>query len=132
MVKHWYNAYNNHMLPELSTDRRQGPDIWLKVMKIFGMISWCFLITALYFFDQAQPRIETLFDRWLNVSLRANWDRTFLQTMFFLILAVFYLSGAGLIINTRRHKRDTDRYSLTLIFLLLTSMLGVIIYIFYL
>ena len=111
-------------------ERRKGPDKWIKTMKTFAMICWALFVFSFYLVSKARPQFESFFERWLDVKVREVWDERMLFYIFILMLIIFYFSCFGLIINTRRHKRKGDKYSPALIFLLLSSMLGVVVYIF--
>ena len=111
-------------------ERRQGPDTWIRMMKFFGMLSWSLFIFAFYLVGKAQPQLESFFEKWLNVEVREGWDERLLLYSFMLMLGIFYFSCFALIINTRRHKRKSDKYSPALIFLLVSSVVGIAIYMF--
>ncbi|MCK5708249.1 MAG: hypothetical protein KAI43_11400 [Candidatus Aureabacteria bacterium] len=113
-------------------ERRHGPDKWIFITKYIGIICWFLFILTVFLADKSKPRMETFFDRLLNVDLRKNWDLVLLDVSFYVTLTMFYLAGLGLIINTRRHKRKSDKYNRTLIFLILASLISIIIYIYYL
>ena len=115
---------------EYFAERRKGPDKWIRAMKTFAMICWALFVFSFYLVSKAQPQLESFFERWLNVKVREGWDEKMLFYTFILMLVIFYFSCFGLIINTRRHKRKTDKYSPALIFLLITSMIGVVVYVF--
>jgi len=109
-------------------EKRKGPDKWIKIMKSAALISWSLFVFAFYLIGKAQPQLESFFERWLNVRVREGWDEKILFYAFILMLVIFYFSCFGLVINTRRHKRKTDRYSPALIFLFITSMFCVVLY----
>jgi len=110
------------------TERRKGEDFWLKTIKILAVIAWAIFTVSIYLLGKAQPQIESFFERWLKVSVRKEWDSRLLKYFFNFMIIIFYLSGSGLIINTRRHKRKTDSYNKTLIIFFFISAFCLLIY----
>lgn len=111
--------------------RRRGPDIWVKLISWFEIISWVILFITLYVITKAKPQVENFFDKFLKVSLRKTWDLELAQYAFYLMIILLTLSICALVVNSKRHRRKSDRYSFTLILMSMVSFIGIVIYTLY-
>lgn len=109
-------------------ERRKGPDLLSKTIRVIGLVCSSLLILSMLLIDRAKPRIETFFDRLLGMQLQNNWDSDLLLSNYHLVIAIFTLSIAGLLFNTRRARRQSDSYSRTLIFLAIISLSALIFF----
>lgn len=115
--------------PKWVYERRKGPDFWTQWVKISGYIAWAIVLLIISITDNAKPRVETLFDRLLNVKLDPKWNIILLEYAFYLLVGLFILCNTTLIINIKRHKRKTDKYNPSIIILTVTSLIGIILFI---
>lgn len=111
-------------------DRRKGPDFWVKWIKWAGSFSWVIAFTIIVLTDRAKPPVETFFDRYFHIQLDKTWDTDLMRYAFFLLLVLFFTCVFTMIINSRRHRRKTDRYNPSIIVLSVLSLLGMIIYLY--
>lgn len=109
-------------------ERRRGSGPLLKLISIFGFVSWIFMLAALLLIKQARPQLETFFDRWMGLQAEQAWDLTLYRYAFYLMLLVMVLAFTGLVLNAFRRRRQTDSWRLNLIFVFLMSLAGVIYY----
>ncbi|WP_416885315.1 hypothetical protein [Marinospirillum sp.] len=114
--------------PRLFRDRRQKPDLWTRMISIFGALSWLLMLPTLLLIDHARPQVETFFDRWLGLSVQADWDQTFFFQAFLLMLLILVLSGTGLLLNGMRRRRRQDSYRVNLILVFTLSLAGCLHY----
>jgi hypothetical protein len=112
-------------------ERRKGPDLLVKWVKWTGIVSWIVLFSIMLITDMAKPPIETFFDRMFNVKLRTYWDTGLIRLALVFMVVLFLLSVAGIIANSMRHRRKTDRYNKSVIFSATASFIGILFYIFY-
>lgn len=122
-----------HHKRELLHDRRKGPDLWVKLMRISGLLGWLGMFAALVVLGKAQPEESFIDERFLerlgfSVNLRNSWDFDLLQYIFYLMMMGLILSIAGLLVHRRRDRRHDDGYGLYLIILGLISVSGIISY----
>jgi hypothetical protein len=61
-------------------------------------------------------------------SLRTTWDPALMKYFFYLMILGLYISVIGFAINTRRHRRRTDEYLMSLILLGFVSIVGMVTY----
>jgi hypothetical protein len=112
------------------SDRRIGPDPWIKILRWFGVFGWFVMIVALYIIDKAKPEEENMFTKTANISVRTTWDQELIRYLFFLFIFGFCISAIGLVINSRRHHRKDDRFRYILIILGTISLFGIIKFLF--
>ena len=62
---------------ESFAERRKGPDKWIKIMKFFAMTCWALFVFSFYLVSEAQPQLESFFERWLN----AETEKTTIKPM---------------------------------------------------
>ncbi|WLD56732.1 hypothetical protein NFC81_08285 [Salinispirillum sp. LH 10-3-1] len=105
-------------------ERRKGPDIIIKVTNFLSIAALILMLPPLIIIERARPEMESLFDRWFRVTVQAGWDLDVLQGAVLYIVAVFFLSAAGLVLNFMRHKRKDDRIRFTLMIPLAFSIFG--------
>lgn len=108
--------------------RRKGPDLWIRSLRYLALVGWTFLIAALVVLDRAKPQVETFFERVYDIRLQQHWDMELARYLLWLMVLGLALSLLGLIINACRKRRRTDQWRLSLIFLGLISLTGIILY----
>jgi hypothetical protein len=116
------------MAPDNFQERRRGPDFLLRLISITGIVSALVLIVVLIVLQKAKPTYVTSLEIVRKTPIRKNWDGYLLYVAFILNVVIFYFSGIGLMIKTRRSKRTTDKYPISLIILWLLSFAAIIIY----
>ena len=111
-----------------SVERREGPDLWIKLLTWSGLLSGASLVATLLITAVAKPEIETFFDRFYDLRLRRTWDLELMQYLFYLLLLCFFSSIGGLIINSKRKRRKHDHTRTSLIVMLCISIFGLVQY----
>jgi uncharacterized membrane protein len=114
----------------MKLDRRSGPDFWVKVLGWFGGISWFLMFAAMFIIDRAKPESEKILSRASGAEVSTTWDQTLLGYLFYLVIFGVCVSTVGIMINSKRYRRDEDRFRLTLIVLGMLSIIGIAIYLF--
>jgi len=115
-------------------DRRKGPDKWVYAVRYFGITGWCLILGALLILDKARPQSDAFIDKKffnkidIPVVLRTTWDQELAHYIFYLMIFGVCLSIAGLVINTRRNRRNDDGYKAYLFILALLSISGIVLY----
>ena len=109
-------------------DRRQGPDLWSKLLTAAGLLSGASLVVALFITAVAKPEVETYFDRFYDLPLRRTWDLELMQYLLYSLLLCLFSSSAGLIINHNRKRRKDGRTRISLFVMLGLSILGIVQY----
>ncbi|NLM73558.1 MAG: hypothetical protein GX184_05980 [Clostridiaceae bacterium] len=102
-------------------ERRKGPDLILRLVRISSIILWGFIILNFFVIFSAKPEFESFFDRLLGLTVRENWDYRLLSISLVTSLIQLILSVFALFLNTRRLKRKTDRISPSIIISLVFS-----------
>ena len=67
-----------------SVERREGPDLRIKLLTWSGLLSGASLVAALLITAVAKPEIQTFFDRFYDLRLRRTWDLELTQYLFYL------------------------------------------------
>ncbi|MBM4054022.1 MAG: hypothetical protein FJ264_04975 [Planctomycetes bacterium] len=111
-------------------NRRGKPDFLIKSLKWFVVISWLLMVTALLIFGAAIPEVESFFDRKFDMKLISNWNQTVSLYLFYMMIVWFCISVIGLVINSKRCRRKDDEFRVSLIFLCIISVFGIIVYLF--
>lgn len=119
------------ILRKTKTERRSGPDLWVKALSWFGVFGWLLMFAALCVVDKAKPESEAPFARFFNVNLRTTWDTSWTIYLFYLMIIGVSISIIGFIINTKRHHREEDRYRITFILLGVISIFGIVKFLFF-
>jgi hypothetical protein len=109
-------------------DRRRGPDLWVKLVHWLGITAWGIMFFIIFITDRARPPMETFFDRLFKVQVRQTWDLDLLQYALYLMITLCVLCIAGLLINTKRRRRKTDRYNISLILMMGLGIFSIIMY----
>lgn len=111
-----------------TTERREGPDFWIKLLTWSGLISGLCLIAAMFITAVAKPEVETFFDRFYDLRLRRAWDLELMQYIFYLLLICLFCSIGGLAINSKRKRRKNDHTRASLIVMICISIFGLVQY----
>jgi uncharacterized membrane protein YhaH (DUF805 family) len=114
----------------MKLDRRSGPDFWVRILAWFGGISWVLMFAAIFIIDRAKPEAEKILTRASGAEVRTTWDQTLLGYLFYLVIFGLCVSTVGIMINSKRYRREEDRFRLTLIVLGMLSIFGIAIYLF--
>jgi len=112
--------------------RRKGADPLVRSLNWITLTAWVLLFVAIIFLGFARPGSDTFFDRYYRICLRSTWDDQLVTFYFVVMLLNFVVSSIGLFMNSRRMKRSTDEYRLSLIAVLLLSFLGILVYVLFL
>ncbi|OHB71663.1 MAG: hypothetical protein A2W17_03630 [Planctomycetes bacterium RBG_16_41_13] len=88
------------------------------------------MITALLIFGAAIPEVESFFDRKFNMQLISTWNRKLSSYLFHIMIVWLCVSVTGLVINSRRCRRKDDEFHISLVFLGIISVFGIIVYLF--
>jgi hypothetical protein len=111
------------------TEKRNGPDFYIKWIKTSSYIVWFFLAVFVFLTDLAKPQEATFFDRLLDVSVRTIWDKQLLTYAFIIAITLFTYSLFSLLLNCKRLKRKSDHLNVSLIISTVISAVGILLYI---
>ncbi len=117
---------NTRMEPE----RRKGPDFWVKALGWLSGFSWVLMLLGLFIVERAKPQSENLLAKAAKIEVNTNWDQGLIKYLFYLVIFGLCTSIIGIMINSRRYRREEDRFKLTLVVLGMLSIFGIIIYLF--
>lgn len=124
------SATESENVKNFTAERRKGPDLWAQMINWFAAVCWSLLVAILIIVGIAKPTQETMFDRMANISIESSWNEELLLIIFYLMVCGFFLSLAGIFLNSQRHKRRTDHYRGSLIFIACLSLVGIVYYLF--
>lgn len=113
-----------HFRPE----KRTGPDLLVKWVKIARFIVWIILGVLIVLTDTAKPQETTFFDHIFDVRVRNFWDQNLLSISFIVAILLFIFSFISILINIMRLKRRTDHLSISLILTLIISSIVILFY----
>ncbi|MCP3923960.1 MAG: hypothetical protein GY714_15385 [Desulfobacterales bacterium] len=112
-------------------NKRKGPDIWIKIRRISGVVVWFVMLVALYLLDSAKPENVTFFDRLNNIKRRTTWNTDYNQMIFYVMILGLIISVSGLYINSKRNRRKSDKYPLSLLIMMTISIIGILMHLFF-
>lgn len=111
-----------------SSRRQLRSDPLIVVLRWLSVSGWLILLTALLVLGEARPPVETFFERWYNIQLRASWNLELARYIYYLMLLGLGTSLTGLAINSRRLRRKGDEWRVSLVLVAAISLLGLIRY----
>lgn len=118
----------SNQFPADFSRRQQRKDPLLLCLRWLSVLGWLTLLTALFVLGEARPPVETFFERWYKIPLRASWNLDLARYIFYLMLLGLGTSLTGLAINSRRLRRKGDEWRVSLILVAAISLLGLIRY----
>ncbi len=111
---------------EIDLNLRSEPDFWVKSITRFASVAWYLAFSSLLVAGISIPFVRTSLYINFGLKLKGQTLNIFNQVAFGLLVATFVVSVVGLIINSKRHRRRTDRYNFSLVFLAIASVLCII------
>ena len=116
---------------EINLNLRSEPDVVAKSIGRFSVASWCLALAALIVTCLAMPAVRTFLNETFAFELKKVWSKTLYNIDFYLFVAIFLLSGLGVLLNALRHRRRTDHYNPSLVYFMVLSALCIIGYLIY-
>jgi peptidoglycan biosynthesis protein MviN/MurJ (putative lipid II flippase) len=113
---------------EIDLNLRSEPDKLIKSIGRFSLVSWSLTLIAFVVTCLAMPVVRKFLTDTFNLELKKGWSTTLYQIDFYLFTAIFIVSGLGLLLNSLRHRRRTDRYNYSLVYFVVLSALCMIGY----
>ncbi|MDY6836792.1 MAG: hypothetical protein SWH78_02355 [Thermodesulfobacteriota bacterium] len=107
--------------------RRKGPDFWFRSIRWLAVIGWLIMTGALFIPTVAKPDHKGNIAK-LAEGLRTTWDLELMKYFFYCMIVGLCISIAGFVINTKRHRRKSDEYLISLILLGFVSIVGMVTY----
>ena len=112
--------------PDGRIERRKRADIWVRSLEWFMVLGWLVMLLALLVLSLAKPQVETFFDRYYRIPLRTSWDEGLVVWLEGFMAAGLFLGLVGLLINWRRHRRETDEYRVSFVLISVISLIGLL------
>ncbi|WP_337840153.1 hypothetical protein [Rheinheimera sp.] len=109
---------------ELS-NRRHGPDLWLRLLSWLNLCCWILLSGALALAHLAEPDFNSGLVRYWKIPVDPYWDQALLAYSTPLFIACLLLSLISLVLHWRRNRRHTDSVRLNLYLLVLFSAVAI-------
>ena len=109
-------------------NRRKGPDSISKFISLIIAASWVLLLVLLIIYTIARPKanfMSGITGAGINQSMG---DLTISAIVLPVLLVQLLLCLLGLILSSKRMKRKRDKYSMSLIFFTIVSVMGIIAY----
>ena len=116
------------MAGEKNPNRRSGPDSVIKAIKGIVGFSWILVLIIFIVFSIAKPGVDGMR---IGGRIIRGANESVLKYAFYLMIFQTLLCSLGIIINTTRLKRKTDKLYLSLIILGALSVIGIITYLIY-
>ena len=120
---------------ESFVERTGKRDRLLWIMSWSGIVGWVILLAVMVMLDRAKPDDpafipnKRIFEQaGVPFHLRTTWDHDLVTYIFYLLIAGLILGITGLVVNSRRHRREDDHYRIHLVLLTGFSSVGVLYY----
>ena len=116
---------------DIKLDLRAEPDFIMKSLGKFAVVCWILTFIAIILACLAMPGIRNFLSTSFNLNLKPTWSKLLYRIDFYVLTAIFVISGLGLFLNSIRHRRRTDKYDVSLIYFLILSglcMIGYLIF----
>ena len=114
-------------------ERRKGHDRLLRIMSWSGIVGWAIMLAVMVMLDRAKPDDpdfipnKRIFDQaGVPYHIRTTWDQHLVTYIFYLLIAGLVLGITGLVVNSRRHRRNDDHYRIHLVLLTGISAVGIL------
>lgn len=124
-------AYWKDDRPPEKTDKRNGPDLLVKWVRLASLLCWFFFFLTILVWDSARPQFYTILDAQYGKIARDAWDKQDLNLAFVFSVITFIFTVISLLFNSQRLKRKHDRISISLVICMIGSgimMVGFFIY----
>jgi magnesium-transporting ATPase (P-type) len=105
-----------------STDRRKGPDFWVRLTQVLTIVGWLLFIVALIISYYAAPETNYGINRYHHIEVRSFWLYSYTRYLYFILWFNAALSFGCFIINSYRSKRAEDSKYFNLVLLFLVSI----------
>jgi len=105
-------------------DRRKGPDFLSKSVKWLTGIGWILLFAGMNLFHFGRPKVLTGFQESQLDKNIDKWDPVISPVFVTVMFLILYVSGTGLYVNKKRHRRKNDKYYISLLSLIVMSIMG--------
>jgi hypothetical protein len=112
------------MLGNKAGNRRRGPDTLKRAINIFAGISWVLILLVFIFNLNSKPGGDSLYSKRYNVISGASTSLLIYANI--VLVLVMIVCFIGFMINMNRHKRKSDRFSKSLIFFGIGSLIWLI------
>jgi len=114
-------------------ERRGKKDTILQVISYLVIVCWLIMASAFLLLGKAKPQPrspqELLYDNSIPTNLKPL-DYTYINMLFYVMIAGFIVSIIGLLLNSTRMKRKGDHYRLTFVFVAILSVTGMVLWYF--
>jgi len=115
-----------HMIYGEYEEKRNGPDTILDIIHGIKYASMGLLFLIIVFFIKAMPETSYGIGRFFRHAYRVQWDSSVLNLTFTIATIQFASTSIGLYLNSKRMKRKTDKYNITMIFNFIISIFVII------
>ncbi len=113
---------------DIKLDLRSEPDFITKSIGKFAGLCWILTFLAIILTALALPVIRNVISTTFNLDLKPTWSKLLYHIDFYVLAAIFVVSGVGLYFNSIRHRRRTDKYDASLLYFLVLSALCMVGY----
>jgi hypothetical protein len=111
------------MIGDKANNRRRGPDTLTKAITIFAGLSWLLVFLAFVFYVSSKPRGASLYNMRFSVAEDTAGNPSFLLFANIALILVIIACLTGFMINMSRNRRKSDRFSKSLIFIGIGSII---------
>lgn len=112
-------------------ERRAKKDLILQVIGYLVIACWFIMAGAFLLLGKAKPQPRSPQELLYEESIPGNLkplDYTYINMLFYVMIAGFAISVFGLLLNSKRMKRKGDHYRLTFVFVMILSLIGMVMW----
>lgn len=104
-------------------DRRKGPDILIKTINFFTVLSWFGFLLLIIGIDHSKPEVRYGLLVYKGIEVRDHWLAAWLPWIQGGLLAVTAVSLVMILLDMRRTRRKTDLKHYSLYFLTVLALI---------
>ena len=111
-------------------NRRRQADWVVNAAAALSVVAWAVAFFVVLVLDIASPERDNFFTNVLGDGMvRTEWDATILPVGLVLLVLSFLCCVAAFMFNMMRMRRKTDKYRKSVIFMGLTTLVGIVFYV---
>lgn len=115
-------------MPHIAGNRRRKKDWVTRAVPIVSGIGWLAAFVMLIYLERARPADYNFFSRYYGAPLPSPWNTSLLRIALVVLIGVLCVCIIGFLFNMTRHRRKSDKYSLSILILGALALVGIVVF----